>query len=156
MNGSRSYKPREPGSVKEAVDLLFGQVGRKRVGVVLDLGPAQVAAFTDERTKEQLSIARGAALSSPDATALAEYFALLCKGAFLPVTPEQADLSTLCADDLRAHGEATAVIVSALKDGKLNRAEAVAAKVKVRDALRALTGLYTLIDSKTKQDAAGS
>lgn len=141
---------REPGTVKEAVDRLFEQAGgRKKVGDLFDLSPSQVAALADERSPEHLSVQRAAGLTSHAAPAMAEFFALRAGGLFLPFPPDETDLPQLCADDARAHGDAIAEIVTALRDGVIDRQEAARAKVKLRLSMRALTALYQAIDDRT-------
>lgn len=146
------YKPREPGSLKEAVNDLFQQIGRKTVAAKLDLSMTQVAALTDQQSPEKLSLDRAVLLSGPEATAFAEFFALLCRGVFLPVAPEDAELPALAASDVRAHGEATAEIIAALRDGKMDKSEAGPALAKVRASLRVFVGLYAAVDSIVKQE----
>lgn len=148
-----SYKPREPGSVKEAVDLLFSQAGgRKRVADLFDISDTQVAALTDPASREQLSVSRAAALTSAAAPAMAEFFALRASGVFIPMGDDDAHIPMLCAEDAKAHGEAVAEIVSALKDGKFTRPEAKRALVKLRTELRALSALYQAVEDIAKPD----
>lgn len=148
-----SYKPRTPGSVKEAVDMLFEQAGgRKRVAELFDLGPSQIAALTDERTHEHLSCERAAGLTSPRAPVMAELFSLRAGGVFLPIAPEDADLGGLLADDAKAHGDTVSEVVAALRDGKMDKKEAGIALGKVRRELQALTALHQAIKTRTEQD----
>jgi hypothetical protein len=146
------YKPREPGSIKDAVNNLFAQIGRKIVGAKLGLSSTQVAALTDEGSPEKLSLERAVMLSGPDAPAIAEFFALLCRGVYLPLSPDSADLSHLAASDVRAHCEVTAGILAALQDGHMDAKEAAQALVKVRASLRVLVGLYAAIESIIKSE----
>lgn len=155
MSGRGPYKPREPGSIKDAVTTLFDQLGRKIVGAKLSLSPSQVSALTDPLSPEKLTLERAVMLSGPEGTAMAEFFALMCRGVFLPLSPEGADLSNLAASDVRAHCEVTAEIIAAMHDGKMDRAEAIAALPKVRLSLRILVGLYAAVESIVKQQEGG-
>ncbi|MCW5737341.1 MAG: hypothetical protein KIS73_24660 [Enhydrobacter sp.] len=148
-----SYKPREPGSVKEAVDLLFTQAGgRKRVADLFDIGETQVAALTDPASREQLSVSRAAALTSARAPAMAEFFALRADGVFIPMGDDDAHVPILCAESAKAHGESIAEVVAALKDGDFTRPEAKRALVKLRTELRALSALYQAVMDVAKPD----
>ncbi len=150
-----AFKPvarREITSPKFAVGELFAQNdGVKHVMVKLGVGKTTAYAFTDEQAPDEISFARVAALTGPKAPACASYLALLAGGVFLPIAPEDADMSTLCADDLRAHGEAVACVVDGLRDGKLTNGEGRKALEKILAALRALTGLYAVVSEEAKK-----
>jgi hypothetical protein len=148
-------KPREITSPKHAVGELFEQNGGlKHVMVKLAIGKTTAYAFTDPQAPDEISFARVSALTGPEATAAASYLALLAGGVFLPVAPEDADVSTLCADDLRAHGEAVACLVDGLRDGKLTNGEAKKALEKILGALRTLAGLYAVVTQGVKNTSS--
>lgn len=138
--------PCDPGTPRAALRRLCDQNGGiERTMVKLGLKKSTTYDFFDPQGEGDLSFARAAALTSPTAAAAAEYFALLAGGVFLPIAPEEATAATLCADDARAHGEATAAVVTALAEGKLNSTVSKWALEKIDNALRALTGLRAVI-----------
>jgi hypothetical protein len=140
-------KPRPPGTVKACVVDLFAQNGGpKRVMVKLDLGESQVYAFTDPQSPERISFERVAALTSEAAPAGAEFLAALAGGFFQPMPcAGRSGPQALTAESARQHGEAIAVLVSALADGRINEVEARNAMTEVDEALRALCGLRALL-----------
>lgn len=139
------YKPREPGSIKEAVTELFAQIGRKTVAAKLGLSMTQVASLTDERSPEKLSLERAVVLTGPDAPAMAEFFALLARGAFLPMPRTDSEVGALTADAVRQSGEAAAQLVQALLDGRLTPAEARRALPELAEALQAYAQLHATV-----------
>lgn len=139
------YKPREPGSIKEAVTALFDQIGRKTVGAKLGLSHSQVSALTDPLSPEKLSLERAVMLTGPDATAMAEYFALHAKGAFMPLPRHDSEVGSLTADAVRQAGEAAADLVQALHDGRLTVVEARAALPNLTEAAQAFAQLHSTV-----------
>lgn len=136
-------KPREYGSPKACIGELFRQCGGlKTVMELLGLKSESTAyALTDPAEKAEISFSRVVMLSRRGASAAAEYLAQICGGVFLPLTPDTDNLNKLCAEDVRAHGEAIASIVNALHDGKWTKPEKDEALQKLDAALRSLTGL---------------
>lgn len=139
--------PRDYGSPKYWICKLFEQRGGlKIVTELLGLKSESTAyALSDPREKAEIHWSRVLLLSGPKWTAAAEGVAYQCGGMFLPLTPDTENLNKLCADDMRAHGEAVATIVDALRDGKWTKAEKVEALQKLDAALRSLTGLRAAI-----------
>lgn len=111
----RPMKPRDGDTPKGAISDLFDQVGGvKEVMFRFDIGKSLAYAYTDETTKEQISFARVVSLTSPTATAAAEFLAsragcLLFK---LPSSTGGCPMA-LTADAVREHGEGVAAALEA-------------------------------------------
>jgi hypothetical protein len=151
MSGRGGNRPRTPGTVKEAVNTLFEQHGgRKWVESKLSLGHSQVAAYTDATAKDELPLSRAAMLTGRDTPALAEFFALLAHGVFLPIEPTECDLNKLCADNVREHSAAVADLVEAMSDRAVDRTEAAEALRLLRASIRIQVCLYVLLDQIAK------
>lgn len=136
--------PEEP---KAAVRRLFDQNGGvDRVAIKLGLQPPYVYSISHPGTKDELTFARAAALTSRDAPAAAEYLAGLAGGVFLPVDcATGANVRSLTADVAREHGEAISALIAAIADNRITPAEARSALVEVDDCLRTLCGLRALL-----------
>ena len=119
-------RPRPFGSVASCVAELFKQAGGiKRVVFRLGIKQSVAYGYTEENTDAELSLKRAAQLSDPTCTAVAEFFASLCGGAFLPLDSEsEGNELVLTAQTSRANGEAVAAIIDALRDGTITAAEA--------------------------------
>lgn len=148
MNTSSAFKPSKPREIdtpKGAVSEQFAQVGGiKMVMNRLGIGQSQAYAFTDPQNEEELSFARMAALTSPRATAGAEFLCFMAGGVFLPVLEMGAceDLELIkIADQTREHGNAIAVLLSAIHDGTITSAERQEALPHIDAALRGLARL---------------
>lgn len=136
-------KRREPGSVKEAVEALFAQHGgAKWIEAKLSRGHSQVAAYTDPTSKEELPLSKAVALTSRETPALAEFFALLAHGVFVPVEPAPCELGKLCADTVRDHSNAVASLVEAMQDRVVDRKEAADALGALKSSIAAQVSLY--------------
>ena len=139
-------KPRDPELPKAAICRLIEQVGGpKEAAVKLGLGLSQVYAVTDPSDGAELSFARAAALTSPEATAAAEYLAMRAHGVFFPLPPGDSDLGLLTAEAIARHGEAAAELVRALKDGRITDEERRAAVQDLDEAVRALVQLRVAV-----------
>lgn len=140
-------KPCGPDLPKAAVRRLFDQVGGiKRSAVKLTRSLSQTYAYTDPGVSDELTFAQAASLTSHDATAAAEYLALLASGVFLPIDcAGGADVRGLTAEVAREHGEAIGALISAMADNQITPAEARSALVEVDDCLRTLCGLRALL-----------
>ncbi|WP_289296495.1 phage regulatory CII family protein [uncultured Reyranella sp.] len=136
--------PEEP---KAAVRRLFDQNGGiDRVAIKLGLQPPYVYSIAHPGTKDELTFARAAALTSSEAPAAAEYLALLAGGVFLPIDcAADSDVRSLTADVAREHGEAISGLIVAIADNRITSAEARSALVEVDDCLRTLCGLRALL-----------
>lgn len=147
-------KPIDPGQPKSAVRRLFDQAGGiKRSSVKLQLSQSQTYAFADPGEADQISFARVAALTGPDATACAEYLALLAGGVFLPIAPVDAGVGDLTAQSIREHGEACAELVRALTDQTINGRERTAALSELDQAIRVLVQLRCAVAAKGEAGA---
>lgn len=139
-------KPRRIGTVEKCLTDLIAQAGGvKRVMVDLGLKESTVYGFTEQNPEVPMSFARVAALTRPAATAAAEYLSTLAGGVFLPVLPDTQPMASLAAADARAHGEAVATLVDALKDGKLTHEERWRCREKLYEELRALLALIAFV-----------
>lgn len=147
-------KPRDPELPKAAVARLFNEAGGvQNVAVLLALKPAQIYAFADPGQPEEISFARVAALTAPQATAAAEYLAGRAGGVFLPIDAPDGDVGALTAESITQHGEAIASIVAALADGRLTGPERSKALQELDEALRALVQLRCAVVNRRDADA---
>lgn len=144
MNAPRQpNKPREPGTIKDAVEALYAQHGgRKWIEAKLNLGHSQVAAYTDMTSKEELPLSKAVMLTSRETPALAEFFALIAHGVFVPVEPAPCELGKLCADTVRDHSSAVASLVEAMQDRVVDRKEAGDALNQLKKSIAAQVSLY--------------
>lgn len=111
----RPMKRRDSDTVKGAVSALFDQVGGiQEVVNRFNIGKSQAYAYTDETTREQISFWRVHSLTSPTATAAAEFLASRAGGVFcaLPTATGGCPIA-LTADAVREHGEAVAAALEA-------------------------------------------
>lgn len=139
-------KRRDPELPKAAIARLIDQVGGpKEAAVKLMLGLSQVYAVTDPSDPAELSFARAAALTAPDAPAAAEYLAMRAHGVFVPIPSADSDVGLLTAESILSHGAAAAELVAALQDGRLTDAERAAAVRKLDDAMRVLVQLRVAV-----------
>jgi hypothetical protein len=130
-------------TVKECVKALFKENGgHKHVMVKLDVGQTRAYGFTDERSEENISFARVAALTSETATAAARYLAQLAGGFFCPL-PNRKKGATLAmlAECARSHGEAIGKTAAALADGQVDRSEVPALVKEIDEAICDLASL---------------
>jgi len=135
-------KPRDPELPKSAIMRLIDQVGGpKEAAVKLGLGLSQVYAVTDPSDSAELSFARAAALTSPEATAAAEYLALRAHGVFFPLPSGDTDIGLLTAESILRHGDAAAELVRAMKDGRITDDERADAVRVLDEAVRVLVQL---------------
>jgi hypothetical protein len=102
-----------------------------------------------------MSFARVAALTRPGVSAAAEYLATLNGSVHQPVLPETQPASELAAADARAHGEAVACLVDALKDGRLTREERWNCREKLYAELQALLALIAFVAIDEGDDRPG-
>lgn len=116
------YKPRVRGTPKTAVADLYDQVGGvPAVMVRLGIGNSQAYAFTDPEAREEISFARVAALTAPDATAAAEFLAMLAGGLFVPLPTGGAhtDLGLHTAKGAEDFGKVMGELVRDLAEGAI-------------------------------------
>lgn len=148
MNTSSAFRPTKPRRVdtpKGAVSEQFAQVGGIKMAMNrLGIGQSQAYAFTDPQSEEEISFARMAALTSPTATAGAEFMCFMAGGIFMPVIG-RSDCHALelmeIAEQAREHGNAIAVLLTAVNDGTVTDAERQEALPRVDAALRGLAKL---------------
>lgn len=147
-------KRRQPGTPKAAIAALFTEAGGvPRVQVKLGLGASQVYAYSDPQAADEISFARVAALTDSTASAAAEYLAALAGGAFLPGAPPAAgDAQGLTAAAVREHGEAMALLVEYLRDGKLGAGEARRTLPDIDQAVQALMALRAELLARIRED----
>jgi len=153
----RPVKRQIPGSLKAAVARLFDQAGgAARVQIILRKGKSQVYAYADEQSEHEMHLSQAAALTAAGhGTALAEYFAALADGVFLPLGIEAGAtvLHALTAEAARESGEAIASVVAALRDGELSRQEAEEAVQQIDETMRALAALRTAVLGRADEEA---
>lgn len=155
MTGAfRPHKPIAPDLPKAAVRRLFDQLGGvKRVMVRLGYrSDSQVYAMADANDPAEITLAQAAQLSGPEAPAIAEYFALLAGGVFLPVPAANTAIGQLTADAMREAGVAGAVLVEGLIDG-MTPAEARIALPEVADVIRKFCQLQSQLQALAQERA---
>lgn len=146
--GSRSsvgLKRREPGSIAEATARAIHEVGGVRSAMaVLGLSQTRVYALTDPDERRRINAEGIEALCVAGATALAEHFALLAGGLFLPSGRDEGDsgLHRLTGAAAAEFGDFVRVQLAALADGRLTPAEAAEALRELEEALAPLTRLW--------------
>lgn len=145
-----TFKPQksiDPELPKAAVRRLVEQNGgAKHVAVKLGFsGETLVYAYADPNEAAEITFARVAALTSPEAPAAVEYLAQLAHGVFVPVPQADSDLGLLTAESITQHGEAAAELVRALKDGRLGDDERAGAVTSIDEALRVLVQLRAAV-----------
>jgi hypothetical protein len=146
-------KPCEPDQPKVAVRRLFDQLGGiKRVAVRLVRSPSQTYAYADPGVSDELTFAQAASLTSHEATAAAEYLALLAGGVFLPIALSADEIGELTAQSIREHGEACAELVRALTDFTIDDGERARALAELDEALRVLVQLRCAVAASRKTD----
>ncbi len=144
----RPLKRACPGTVKDAVKRLYDQAGGvPRVMLVLSKGKSQVYAYADEQSEHQLTLAQAAALTTAAAPALAEFFAALADGVFLPLAIDGglSELHALTAEAARESGETIAGMIAALADGRVDQREAREGIQHIDDTVRTLAALRSLL-----------
>lgn len=150
----RPAKRQDPGSLKAAVARLFDQAGGvPRVMLTLRKGKSQVYAYADEQSEHELHLSQAAALTTAGAPALAEYFAALAEGVFLPLAIEGGDtaLHALTAEAARDSGETIAGMIAALQDGRVDRAEAREGIEHIDETMRALAALRAALTTRLEE-----
>lgn len=123
--------------------------------VRLGVGESQVYAYADPESPEQISFARVAALTDEQTPAAAEYLTGLAGGVFLPIPRSDTPIGALTAEAIRKQSQAAADLVDALADGRITRAEAIAALPELEAALRAWAQLRSSV-AEIAQSAEGA
>jgi hypothetical protein len=139
----RPMKVRDADTVKGTISDLYGQVagGVKEVMRRFNIGKSQAYAYTDELTKEQISFAWVVSLTSPTATAAAEFLASRAGGVFCALPSATGDCPmTLTADSVREHGEAVAKALNALT-GNVTPVKKSDVRKEIDEAICALAAL---------------
>lgn len=139
----RPYKPRDYGSTKDVVTRVFDVVdgGLKRVAFALDRSPSQTQAYSDPASAEELTLGQArrlADLSGAAAAVLADDFAALAGGVFLPCGTATGRFEGLVAKSSAEWGEFIAALLDALADGHLCVADRRRVLAELDDVLHAL------------------
>lgn len=147
MTNFHPMKPREPGSIWDAIAQAVDQVGgADRFAHAVDRKPHWSYAVSDAdqsaKQRVQLSYADGCRLAGKGGTALAEHMALCAGGVFLPVQLGTAEAIQNSAAGLsRETGEALALIFQRAADGKWCADDRRAALPQLLDVMQALAPL---------------
>lgn len=147
MTNFSPMKPREPGSIWDAIASAVSQIGgADRFAHAVDRKPHWTYAVSDAdqsaKQRVQLSYADACRLSEKGATALAEHMALCAGGVFLPVQMKSAEAIHASAASLsRETGEALATIFQGAADGTWDAADRRAALPQLLDVIEALAPL---------------
>lgn len=147
--GSRQsvgLKRREPGSIAEATARAIHEVGGVRAAMaVLGLSQTRVYALTDPDERRRINAEGIEALCVAGAAALAEHFALLAGGLFLPAGRGEGSggLHRLTGAAAAEFGDFVQIQFAALADGQMTPAEAASALRELEEALAPLTRLWS-------------
>ncbi len=148
MKNFSPMKPREPGTIWEAISEAMNQLG----------GAEQMAAKANRKVwwaytvsdedastnaRTGLSFADACALAEKGGTALAEHIALRAGGVFIPATAiDDAALKAELASFSQESGELVSEVIRCTADDVFCAKEAEATLPRVKDALRPLLALY--------------
>lgn len=152
----KAHLPREYGSVEQATEALIDQAGGvKRVCFILGKSPSTVYAYADPKADMQMTLGQAAALTRPGVDSMAEWFAGLAGGVFLPL-PDAAcgALARDVAKLARESGEFLARAVQALADGAVSAKEAGAMRAELDDVLRCAAHIRSRLDALGRKDQA--
>lgn len=158
-----------PGGAHDALDRMFDAIGRTHGPKGASSDGIRVAAdflgvthwtlrsqLDPDKTGSEISYARVAQLTRAfGCTEAAEHLALCAGGVFVPMPADGDAVAALTADAMREMGEAVAAIFAGAtpeSEGGLaiTATEARAALPEVRDALVALTNLYSRLAEKAR------
>lgn len=145
-------KPREHGSLHEALGRAIDQVGgAKAAADLIDRGSDWLYSAADPNRER----GKAATLNHPElrtlcrhgATALAEDFALLCGGLFLPPVPKTAPgaIQAALAVYVTESADVISETIRRAADGEIDRTDAVPMLKEIDDAIRAMMGLRALV-----------
>lgn len=145
-NDGAFYAPqklREYGTTKEVVSRLVDDAGGiQRAAIICARAASQMYAYCEPAVGAQLTLDQARRLAAASKThILAEDFALIAGGVFMPIVASQDPLLELSAKSAEEHGEMIAALVRALSDNKLTQAERVALLAELDDSLRALVAI---------------
>ena len=157
MSVMRLYKPRDPGSPKEAVARLYDQVGGvPEVMVRLGVSRTQAYAYIDPEGGQEIGFSRVAALTGPAARAAAEYLCFRAGALMLPL-PEGGDaagIGAMTAESAARFGSLMRQMVTSLEDGVVTRAEARAGLEEIRRFLEPLSPLVQALRDLAEEGGA--
>ncbi len=147
------HKPREYGSTKEIVGQLIDAAGGvKNAAFVLERSPTLLYSFSDPQADAQISLDAARRLAaSCETSILAEDFAAIAGGVFMPVEPCADPLAELSAKSAEEHGELMGALVRACSDGVVDHHEAREILQECDQHLRAVVALRAkLVSIATK------
>lgn len=148
-------KPRDYGSTKEVVGRLIADAGgAKQAAFILQRAASQVYAYADPDVDVQINIDLARRLvAATGSTAIAEDFAALAGGVFMPLEPTPEPLAELSAKSAEEHGELMGALVRACSDGVIDDSEARELLQECDQHLRAVTALRAKLVSLTAAKA---
>ena len=157
MKNFSPMKPREPGTIWEAISEAMNQLG----------GAEQMAAKANRKVwwaytvsdedasnnaRTGLSFADACALAEKGGTALAEHIALRAGGVFIPASAiDDAALKAELATFSMESGELVSEVIRSTADEAFCPKDAAATLPRVKDALRPLLAIYRQCVAKAEQ-----
>lgn len=143
----KPVKPRDPELPKAAIARMIDQAGGvKNACITINRSPSQTYAYADQAVSDEMTFAQVVALTTPMATACAEYLSLRAGGVHVPIAPSDSDdLGAHTAASIKQSGEACAEIVQAMADGIIEDHERPNAIRELDEAIRALAQLRSAI-----------
>lgn len=150
MTNFRPMKPREPGSIWDAISTAMDEVGgaEKMANVVNRKAYWSYVVSDDVQSAKQrtgLSYADACSIAKDGGVALAEHMALCAGGVFLPVAENGlADVQNGAALLSQEAGEAVAGLIQRLMDGTFDGADRRACLPQLLDVLGAIAPLIAL------------
>lgn len=137
-------KHREYGSTKALVARLIDDAGgAKQAAFIVERASSQVYAYADPDVDAQISLDMARRLTvSTGSKALAEDFAALAGGVFMPIVPPNAEtLESLAATKAHEHGRMISSLFIAMADNHVSGDEARKLLVEADSNLRVLVAM---------------
>lgn len=152
----KAHLAREYGSVEQVTEALIDQAGGvKRVCFILGRSKSAVYGYADPKADSQMTLGQGAALTRPGVDALADWYAALAGGVFVPMPlPAQGAVARDVARLAQKSGAFLSGAVQSLADGSVCAAEARAMLADLDDVLRCAAHIRGRLDGIVKGDAA--
>lgn len=150
MTNFRPMKPREPGSIWDAISTAMNQVGgAEKMAHAVNRKPYWSYAVSDDvqsaKQRISLSYADACAIADRGGHELAQHLALCAGGVFLPIGDSRlSDIQTGAAQLSQEAGEAVSGLIQRLMDGSFCAADRRASLPQLLDVLDVIAPLIAL------------
>jgi len=157
MKNFAPMKPREPGTVWEAISDAMNQLGgAERMAIAADRKVWWAYTVSDEdasaNARTGLSFSDACKLAEKGGTALAEHIALRAGGVFIPAEViDDATLKAQLAKFSAESGDLVSEIIRRTADDEFCRRDGAASLPLVKGALRSLLSLYHQCKARAQQ-----